>query len=132
MLTMKTLNGLKIIVLLLSILCFSCSKPNDPPVNNARVLEYTITGNFSGTLFASYTTATGGTQNDQVTTIPWKKEILYADNVSAAIIAITGNGGVAGQQVTVVVKKAGTQLSSTQATADGSGSFSKSAPVVVF
>jgi hypothetical protein len=129
---MKTINVSKIILLFISILCFSCSKPNDPPVNNTRVLEYTITGNFSGTLFASYTTATGGTQNDQITTIPWKKEIMYAANVSAAIIAITGNGGVAGQQVTVVIKKAGTQLSSTQAIADGSGGFSKSAPVVVF
>ncbi len=129
---MKTRNGVTLIIILISLLFFSCSKPIDPPASNGRKIAYTITGNFSGSLFASYTTATGGTQNEQITTAAWEKEIVYAANVTAAIIAISGNGGTAGQQVTVVVKKGGTQISSTQAIADGSGSFSKSAPVITF
>jgi len=129
---MKICIGIKLIILLISVSFLSCSKPIDPPAYNGRKIVYTITGNFSGTLFASYTTATGGTQNEQITAAAWEKEIVYAANVTAAIIAISGNGGTAGQQVTVVVKKGGTQISSTQAIADGSGSFSKSAPVITF
>ncbi|HCL05673.1 MAG TPA: hypothetical protein DHW64_06790 [Chitinophagaceae bacterium] len=129
---MKTHNWLKTILLLMSISFLSCSKPIDPPDNDDRKLTYTITGNFSGTLFASYTTSTGGTQNEQILSVPWKKEIVYAPNVTAAIIAISGNGGVTGQQVTVVVKKGSTQLSTTSAIADNAGSFSKSAPVITF
>jgi hypothetical protein len=129
---MKIRNRLKVILLLITISLFACNKSDGPSENNQRKLEYIITGNFSGPLFASYTTATGGTQNEQVTTVPWKKEIVYAANVTAAIIAISGNGGTAGQQVTVVVKKGGSQVSSTIATANSSGSFTQAAPVVTF
>lgn len=129
---MKTLNRFKIVWLLLSVVFFSCSKSDTPSGSSERKITYTITGNYSGTLFASYTTSNGGTQNEQLLSVPWQKEIVYAANVTAAIIAITGNGGVAGQQVTVVVKKGNTQLSTTSATADGSGSFSKAAPVITF
>lgn len=64
--------------------------------------------------------------------LPWNKAITYDPNVTAAVIAISGNGGVAGQQVTVVVLKGSSYLSTTQAIADGSGSFTKSAPVITF
>lgn len=112
---------------------FSACKKDDTSNNNSsRTLKYEITGSYSGSLIASYTTATGGTANETITTMPWSKEITYASNVSAAIIAISGNGGTVGQQVTVVVKKGGTQVSSTTATADNSGSFSRSAPVITF
>ncbi len=108
-------------------LLFSCKKDK----TNSRTLRYELSGAFTGTLFASYTTASGGTANDPVTTA-WNKEITYASNVTSAIIAISGNGGVPGQKVTVVVKRDGRQLSSTVATADASGSFSKPAPTVIF
>jgi hypothetical protein len=121
-------------LLLLCIFCLfvSCKKKSTNDNNTSRVVKYEISGNFSGTLFASYTTASGGTANEQVTSLPWSKEITYASNVSAAIIAFSGNGGTAGQQVTIVVKKGGTQVSSTPVTAGSSGSFSQAAPVVTF
>lgn len=123
-----------IISILLSVALFSSCKKDktENPGSNSRLVKYEITGNFTGTLFASYTTASGGTNNEQVTSLPWSKEITYASNVTAAIIAISGNGGAAGQQVTVVVKKGGTQVSSTTATANSSGSFTQAAPVVTF
>mgnify|MGYP003574868168 CR=1 FL=1 len=116
-----------ILLLTLCIAFFSCKKDK----TNSRTLRYELSGTYSGTLFVSYTTASGGTANDPVTTT-WNKEITYASNVTSAIIAISGNGGVPGQKVTVVVKRDGRQLSSTVATADASGSFSKPAPTVIF
>lgn len=121
-----------VLSLLTIVLLFGACKKNDQPNNNAsRTLKFEISGSYSGSLIASYTTASGSTVNEPVSTVPWSKEITYASNVSAAIIAITGTGGTAGQQVTVIVKRGSTQVSSTTATADNSGSFSRSAPVVI-
>jgi hypothetical protein len=113
----------------------SCKKDSDKkPDTASRNIRYEISGNFTGTaLIASYTTAGGGTNNDPITSLPWTKEITYATNVAAAIIAISGNGGVAGQKVTIVVKRGGSQVGTPiDAVADASGSFSKSAPAIVF
>lgn len=109
----------------------SCKKDKEPN-NTSRTLRYEVTGNFTGTLMVSYTTATGGTANDQVT-LPWTKEITFASNVTAAIVSLTGNSGVAGQKVTLIIKRGGTQVGAPfEAVAEASGSFSKAAPVVVF
>ena len=113
----------------------SCKKDSDKkPDNNSRAIRYEITGTFSGpTLMVSYTTASGGTANDPVASLPWTKDITYATNVAAAIIAISGNGGVAGQKVTLVIKRGGIQLGTPiEAVADAVGSFSKAAPAIVF
>ncbi|WP_316812593.1 hypothetical protein [Pedobacter heparinus] len=113
----------------------SCKKDSDKkPDTTSRNIRYEITGNFTGSaLIASYTTAGGGTDNDPITSLPWTKEITYATNVTAAIIAISGNGGVAGQKVTLVIKRGGIQLGTPiEAVADAVGSFSKAAPVIVF
>ncbi|MES2651842.1 MAG: hypothetical protein V4663_08880 [Bacteroidota bacterium] len=111
----------------------SCKKDKDnKPNTSSRTLRYEVTGNFTGTVIASYTTAAGSTANDQIT-LPWNKEVNYASSVTAAIILVTGNGGVAGQKVTVVIKRGGTQVGTPiEAVAGSSGSFSQPAPVVVF
>lgn len=111
----------------------SCKKDSDSkPNNTSRTLKYEVIGNFTGTLTASYTTASGGTANDQIT-LPYNKEITYASNVDAAIIALSGGGGVAGQKVTLIIKRGGTQVGTPkEIVANNSGSFSESAPVVVF
>lgn len=111
----------------------ACSKDDDKAADNSsRTLRYEVTGNFAGSFYASYTTSSGGTVNDQVTSLPWNKEITFQKNVTAANIAISGNGGTVGQQAVLVVKRGGNQVSSTTATADGSGSFTVAAPVVTF
>ncbi|MCG2615998.1 hypothetical protein LZZ85_17000 [Terrimonas sp. NA20] len=124
---------LSVIVVFVCLLCCSCSKDDDNNNGgNSRTLKYEISGTFTGTVYASYTTDVGGT-NNEVVTPPWSKEITYKPNVTAAIIAITGFGGQPGQQVTVVIKRGNTQVfAPTTATADADGGFSKPAPVVQF
>lgn len=123
---------MKFISVFAAFLLLCCSKSVEPPPEPQRKLQYSVSGNYSGAVYASYTTATGGTFNETITSLPWTKEIIYAASVTAAVIAISGNAGTPGQQVTVVVKKGGAQLSVTTATADSAGSFSRPAPVVIF
>ncbi len=127
------MKKLTIALLTVITLLFSCKKDKDnKPNTSSRTLRYEVTGNFTGSVIASYTTATGSTANDQIT-LPWNKEITYASSVTAAIILISGNGGVAGQKVTVIIKRGGTQVGApVVAVAESSGSFSQPAPVVVF
>ena len=109
----------------------SCKKKDDDDTNNSRLIKYEVSGTYSGGVIASYISANGGTINETVT-LPWSKEVNYNSNVSAAVMAVSGNGGTAGQQVKVVVLKGGTQISSTTVTADNTGSFSSSVPVITF
>ncbi len=110
----------------------SCNEDDDDSAGSSRAIRYEISGNFSGSLFASYTTASGGTTNEAVSQLPWSKDITYENSVAAAIIALSGNGGTAGQQLMIIVKRGGKQVSSTPVTAGSSGSFTIAAPVVTF
>lgn len=113
----------------------SCKKTKDTgPGNSSRTLRYEITGNFAGTLIASYTTATGGIANDEVTSMPWNKEITYSSNVTAAVISLSGTGGVTGQKATLIIKRGGSQVGSPiEVTANSSGAFPpQSSPAIVF
>lgn len=121
-----------IFILIIVQLHFCCSRVNNNNNNTSRVIKYESSGNFPAGKIASYTIATGSTFNEPLATLPWTKEITYATNVTAAIIAVSGNGGLPGQTVTTVVKRGGAVISNTIATTDTAGSFSKSAPVIVF
>jgi hypothetical protein len=127
---MKKLALAFVVVLTVLVSCKKDEKKYPEP--SSRTLRYEITGNFTGSLVASYTTASGGTSNDQVT-LPWNKEINYAQSVTAAILAVSGSGGTAGQKVTVVIKRGGVQVGETiEAIAGSSGGFTKAAAPVVF
>ncbi|TCD00518.1 hypothetical protein [Pedobacter psychroterrae] len=119
---------------ILCLLFVSCKKDKDEnPGSSSRTIQYEITGNYTGTLFASYTTAAGGTANNQLPSLPWVKEITYASNVTAAIIALSGNGGTPGQKITLSIKRGGTQVGTPKdIVADGSGGFSEALPAIVF
>lgn len=121
------------VITLLTIL-LSCQKESkDSPNNNSRILRYEVSGNFTGSLIASYTTASGGTANEQLTVIPWTKEINYATSVTAAVFAMSGSGGVPGQTVRVVIKKGGVQVGNQMdLVATPSGGISQSSPAIVF
>lgn len=121
------------VITLLTILLACKKESKDSPNNNSRILRYEVSGNFTGSLIASYTTASGGTANEQLTVIPWSKEINYATSVTAAVIAISGSGGVAGQTVRVVIKKGGVQVGNPiDLVAKPSGGISESSPAIVF
>jgi hypothetical protein len=112
----------------------SCKKDPDKDNNSpSRTVRYEVSGNFTGSIIASYTTESGGTSNEQIASLPWDKEINYATNVTAAIIAVSGNGGVAGQKVTVIIQRGGSQIGTPmEVVANSSGSFSQAAPAIVF
>ncbi len=113
----------------------SCSNDEDnEPQNTSRTLRYELTGNFSGSnIIAAYTTASGGTVTEQITSLPWNKEITFDSTVGGANMVVSGAGGTAGQQVTLVIKRGGNQVGTpTTATADAGGTFTISSPVITF
>lgn len=111
----------------------SCSKDNVTN-NSSRTIRYELTGNFTGNnIIIAYTTASGGTITEQIVSLPWTKEITFDAGVSGANITISGAGGIAGQQATLIVKKGGNPVGSpTTATADARGTLTIAGPVVVF
>lgn len=115
----------------LSVVSMSCEKDKEKG-SSSRTVKFEVSGTFSGFLVINYTTASGGSVNEEITTLPWSKEITYAGNVTAAGFGIGGSGGTAGQAISIVVKRGGSQVSSTPATANSAGSISAAAPVVVF
>lgn len=124
-------------IILLTTLCifFSCNSSDETkPQNTSRTLRYELTGNFAGSIMtAAYTTPSGGTTSEQITALPWSKEITYNATVGGASLAVTGGGGTAGQQATLVVKRGGIQVGSPiTATADAQGTFSIAAPAIIF
>lgn len=95
------MKQLTFLLLTVFIVFTSCKKNDDdnaikPAPVASRTLNYEVTGNYKGTLYASYTTAFGGTNNEMITTLPWKKEITFESKVTASNIVISGNGGIAG------------------------------------
>jgi hypothetical protein len=113
----------------------SCSKDDDNGINlSSRSIRYELTGNFTGNnIITAYTTASGGTITEQITSLPWTKEITFDAGVSGSNITISGAGGMEGQQATLIVKKGGNPVGSpTTATVDARGIFTIVGPVVVF
>jgi len=129
---MKTLS----IALLIALMVFgSCNNDDgNEPQNTSRTLRYELTGNFSGSnMIAAFTTASGGTVTEQITALPWNKEITFDSNVNGANMVVSGAGGTSGQQVTMVIKKGGTPVGTPiTATADAGGTFTLSSPVITF
>lgn len=129
---MKTLA----IALLTALIVFaSCSNDDDNEAQNtSRTIRYELTGDFSGNnLIAAYTTASGGTVTEQITSLPWNKEITFGSQVGGGNIVVSGAGGAAGQQATLVIKKGSIPLGSPITTsADAGGTFTLSSPVIIF
>ncbi len=123
------------IALLSAVAAFaSCNNDDDEPGSRSRILRYELTGTFSGTsIITAYTTASGGTVTEQITSLPWTKEITYESMVGGVSMVVSGAGGVAGEQSTLTIKRGGSQLGSPiTATADARGAFTLSSPVITF
>ncbi|RYY55521.1 MAG: hypothetical protein EOO09_10240 [Chitinophagaceae bacterium] len=124
--------GALLVVVVACIGLGSCGKDKDgSPAEGSRNLRYEISGSYSGTLFAAYTGAEGNTTNEEIS-LPWVKELTYAGNVTAANIGVAGNGGLAGQTVTIVIKRGNVVVSTTSAITGSSGGMAQAAPVVIF
>ncbi len=112
----------------------SCKKDKDKePNNTSRTLRYEVTGNFTGKFTAAFHAASGGLTNEEVTSLPWSKEINYASSVPAASIGISGGGGVPGQKVTLIIKRGGKQVGiPIEQTVNSSGIFSIQGEAIIF
>ncbi len=129
---MKTLTIAIFTTLTVFALC-SNDEANEPQ-NTSRTIRYELTGSFFGSnIIATYTTASGATVTEQITSLPWNKEITFASTVGGVNMVVSGAGGTAGQQVTLVIKKGGIQPGTpTTSTADAGGTFTISSPVITF
>lgn len=109
----------------------SCSKDDDS-TPSSRVVKYEVTGNFSGTLDATYILANGGGTNEVISSIPWIKEITYASTVPSIGILVGGFGGNASQTITVKIFVGGEEISSTPETANSDGTIVVDSPDYIF
>ena len=126
------------VAVILLLLLQACSKSDDDDDNggtpvNRRNVKFEVSGNFTGTLSATYVNASGGGTNEQITTaLPWVKQIAYAATVPSTGITVGGTNGIGGQSIVLKVFAGGTQISSTPATANPDGTIIVTAPSYVF
>lgn len=128
---MQKIRLFLLLTLVLSLVGMSCKKDKEKG-SSSRIVKFELSGTFSGFLVVNYTTASGGAVNEEITTLPWSKEITYASNVTGAGFGVGGSGGTVGQTISIVVKRGGSQVSSTPATANSAGTVSAAAPTIIF
>lgn len=120
-------------LLIIAILLFavSCGKDDVKPVKS-RDIKFEVTGNFSGTMDATFITANGGATNESISSLPWTKSITYQSSVSGTTITIGGGGGVSGQTLKVKVFAGGSVVSETSGVANSSGVVVVAPPTYIF
>ena len=128
------MKNLSLVLTVLLVVFSSCNDDDNEPGITSRTLRYELTGNFSGSnMLAAYTTANGGATTEEIPSLPWAKEITFDSNVGGASMVVSGTGGLAGQQVTMIIKKGGAQVGTPITTpANGGGTFTISSPVITF
>lgn len=114
-----------------SLLTLSCGK-DEPTKTKSRDIKFEITGNFSGTMNATFFTASGGATNESIPSLPWTKSITYQSSVSGTTITLDGSGGVAGQTLKVKIFAGGLVVSETPGVANNAGIIVIAAPAYVF
>jgi hypothetical protein len=115
----------------LFLLSFACGNDEPLPVKS-REVKFEVTGDFSGTIDATYITAQGGATNESLQSLPWTKIINYESTVSGTTITIGGGGGTAGQTLTVKLFAGGSLISETPGVANSSGIIVIASPTYVF
>lgn len=118
-------------VFIISLLAFSCSK-DDPNPAKSRDLRFEVTGNFAGTLSATYVNASGGGANESIPSLPWNKDITYAPSVPSTTLTVGGDGGTAGQTIRVRIFAGGSLVSERTDVADNSGRVVVTSPSYIF
>lgn len=117
--------------LILSLLLNACS--NDEPIPaKSREVKFEVSGNFSGTIDATYITASGGATNETLPSLPWTRSITYKSTLSGTTITLGGTGGVAGQTLKVKVFAGGSVVSETPGVANSSGVVVVASPTYIF
>lgn len=127
--SLQTTKALLIIAIIL--LAVSCGKDDVKPVKS-RDIKFEVTGNFSGTMDATFITANGGATNESISSLPWTKSITYQSSVSGTTITIGGGGGVSGQTLKVIVFAGSSVVSETRGVANSSGVVVVASPTYIF
>lgn len=128
---MRSAKYLVITIAIFSWFAFSCSEDDSSPAKS-RDIKFEVTGNFTGTLSATYVNATGGGAYESIPALPWNKTLTYASTVPSTVLSVGATGGVAGQTVRVKVFAGGTLVSDTAEVADASGMLVVASPTYVF
>lgn len=126
---LQTTEALLIIAILL--FAVSCGKDDVKPVKS-RDIKFEVTGNFSGTMEATFITANGGATNESIPSLPWTKSITYQSSVSGTTITIGGGGGISGQTLKVKVFAGNSVVSETSGVANSSGIVVVASPTYIF
>jgi hypothetical protein len=108
------------------ILLTSACSDDDDSGKSSRLIKYEITGNFSGEILIVYTSASGGSSNATITSLPWSVEITVEDDVLGVAATAGGNSGTAGQTATLKIYAGGKVVESGSDTADSDGIISLS------
>src|SRR5687767_13124965 len=118
-------------ILMIPMFIISCSKDDSPPAKS-RDIKFEVTGDFSGTISATYITASGGGTNESIPVLPWNKSITYACSVRGTAISVGAVGGSAGQTIRIKIFAGGSLVSNTPGVANSSGQVVVASPSYVF
>jgi hypothetical protein len=121
-------------VLSISIICvlvLACNN-DDPAPAKSRDLKFEVTGNFNGTISATYINGSGGGTNETIASLPWTKSITYAVTVPSVAMSIGAEGGAVGQTIRLKVFAGGKLASDTPGTADNTGRVVITSPAYIF
>lgn len=143
---MKTTTSISYLALflVLAALASSCKKDkkssNPPeetpgPVANNRQVKYKITGNYTGQMFVVYNDNISGNKTDTVKSLPWSKDVIYANNVSGIGIAANSVSGYLGQpfqSAVIEIYSAGNLVKSQSGTSDANGIINIQSVAYVF
>ncbi|GCC50460.1 hypothetical protein SanaruYs_06750 [Chryseotalea sanaruensis] len=121
----------RLVHLLILLVLFACSE-DDAKAGKSRDIKFEISGTFTGTLDATYITASGGGTNESITSLPWTKNIKYLSTTVSTSITVGGDGGVAGQTLFIKVFAGGTLVSETSGISNSSGILVVASPSYIF
>lgn len=121
---MKSIMKTLAIVLTLAFTAVSCSSDKDnesEAVSKSRDVKYEITGNFTGEFSAIYFDKGGSPLNEDVTSLPWTKEITADAGVPGITFSASGHGGVKDQTLTAKIYIGGEVVKESTAKANNDG-----------
>lgn len=129
---MNTIKFSKVVsVIAISLFLIACDNDDVKPAKS-REIKFEVTGNFNGTIDATYITAGGGGTNEPIPSLPWTKSITYSSSAPSTAITVGGTGGVAGQNVLIKVFAGGSLVSETSGVANSSGMVVVASPTYIF
>jgi hypothetical protein len=118
-------------ILIISVLAPACNN-DDPAPSKSRDIKFEVTGNFSGTISATYINGSGGGTYETIASLPWTKSITYSATVPSMAMSIGAVGGAAGQTIRLKIFAGGKLASDTPGTADNTGRIVITSPVYIF